>query len=233
MLKLIAESISDFLSPRHCLVCNIYIGNNSRRNNFICNKCYDNMPFADDKSVILNRFKSNFAENSAISEATSLISINSNNNYLEIIHALKYLKFKSVAADFGEMLGDRIKIDNLLNYDYVLPIPIHTAKRRERGFNQSDLIAESLSQNLAMDMSTEIIYRNKYTTTQTLLNKSGRMNNMINVFSVKSKDLVKNKSFLLVDDVLTTGSTINSAAIALLDAGASSVGAATIAFVNS
>ncbi len=233
MLKFIAESISDFLSPRHCLVCNIYIGNKSRHNGFICNKCYDNMPFADDKSVILNRFKSNFADKCAISEATSLMNINSNNSYLEIIHALKYLKFKSVAIEFGEMLADRIKIDNLLNYDYVLPIPIHTAKRRERGFNQSDLIALSLSQNLAINMSTDIIYRNKYTTTQTLLDKSGRMNNMVSVFSVKNLDLVKNKSFILVDDVLTTGSTINSAAITLLDAGASRVGAATIAFVNS
>lgn len=232
-MKFIAEAISDFLSPRHCVVCNIYIGVAPKHSNFICDKCYDNIPFAEDKSFVLNRFKSNFLGDCAISEATSLMNISKNDNYLEIIHALKYLKFKSVAYEFGELLANRIKIDNLLDYDYILPIPIHTAKKRERGFNQSDMIAESLAKFLNKNFRTDIICRKKYTTTQTKLDKSGRMNNMVSVFSVVKSELVKNKTFLLVDDVLTTGSTINSAAKTLLDAGALRVGAATIALANS
>lgn len=225
-------SLKDFVAPKHCLVCKEYIGISSTSNNFLCNKCYDNLPFAGNKESILNRFKSNFGSNCFINSAVSLINLHSNQNYLEIIHAIKYSKFKSVATDFSNLLANRILIENMDNFDYVLPIPIHTAKKRERGFNQSDLIARIIANKLSKEFRTDIIYRSKYTITQTLLDKSGRMKNMENVFAVRLDDLVKNKSFLFVDDVLTTGSTINSAAKTLINAGAARVYSATLAIAN-
>jgi ComF family protein len=232
-IKIIGWSLSDFISPVHCLVCNTYFQLKNNRSKFICNKCYDNIPFADDKEVILNRFYKNFnIDNCYISEATSLMNLLDESNYLEIIHGLKYQKFQSIGFEFGKLLANRIKFDSILNYDFVVPIPIHPAKRRERGFNQSDIIAKSVSEELGLNYNDKILVRSKYTITQTLLNKDERMKNVANVFSLTKTAEIRNKSVLLIDDVLTTGSTINFAAEILIKSGASKVGTATIALAH-
>lgn len=231
--KNLKNSFSDFIAPRHCLVCNSYISYDGRYSKFICDKCFDNIPFADNKQIILNRFHSNFPDGkSAISEAAALMNLKEKAGYIEIIHALKYQKFKSTASEFGILLARRLEVESMLHYDYVVPIPIHTAKRRERGFNQSDLIASKLSDITGMKFHGRMIYRHKYTVTQTLLNKSQRYKNMENVFSIVKGADIQNKTVLLIDDVLTTGSTINSAAAVLKSAGAEKVGAAVLAVAN-
>ena len=232
LVKLIRISFSDFLAPRHCVVCNKYTNHSQRFSKFICDKCYDNIPFAEDSKSIVNRFHSNFAGSSYISEASALFNVMGDSPYIEIIHALKYQKFQSVAGEFTRLLAKRLEVENMLNYDYIVPIPIHIAKKRERGFNQSDLIADSLSEVTGIKSNKNILYRHKYTVTQTLLSKSERMENMENVFNSKNEVDIKNKAILLVDDVLTTGSTINSAAQILMKAGARRVGSATLAIAN-
>jgi ComF family protein len=231
-VKLVRISFSDFLAPRHCVVCNKYTSHWQRFSKFICDKCYDNIPFADDGKLILNRFHSNFAGRAYISEAAALFNVMGDSPYIEIIHALKYQKFQSVAGEFTQLLAKRLEVENMLKYDYIVPIPIHIAKKRERGFNQSDLIADSLSELTGIKTNKNILYRHKYTVTQTLLSKSERMENMENVFNSKNESDIQNKSILLVDDVLTTGSTINSAADILIKAGAQRVGSATLAIAN-
>ncbi|MBX3043800.1 MAG: ComF family protein [Candidatus Kapabacteria bacterium] len=232
ILRIIADSISDFLAPRHCVVCSEYTGHSAKYSKFVCDKCHDNLPFAPDKKLILNRFHSNFPENTHITEATSLFEVKADNNYLEIIHALKYLKFQSVAGEFGKLLSRRILIDEMTDYDFIIPIPIHKAKKRERGFNQSDLICKAVEKEIGIPVADNFVKRHKYTVTQTLLDKSGRQKNMENVFEVTDVSDTAGKSFLIIDDVLTTGSTINSTAKVLLESGAEKVGAATIALAG-
>jgi ComF family protein len=227
------NGISDFIAPRHCLVCSTYTDHSSKFSKFICDKCYDNIPFAADKSLILNRFNSNFPNGkNYVSEATSLLNLNSSQNYLQIIHGLKYSKFKSIGLEFGTLLANRLRFDNMLNYDFIIPIPIHFSKKRERGFNQSFIIASRIADEVGLVLNNNILYRHKYTVTQTILDKNERYKNMKDVFSTKNNEILQNKSVLLIDDVLTTGSTVNSAAEILIKNGASKVGVATIALAN-
>ncbi len=231
--KALLRNLFDFVAPPHCLVCNSLFKVSNSISSFICNKCYDNIPFADEKEIILNRFHRNF-ENEVcyVSEATALMNIEKNEGYIEIIHAIKYNKFKSLGLELGEMLANRLIYDKMIYYDYIVPIPIHFAKKRERGFNQSDLIAKGLCRKSGLIFSDDILIRKKYTVTQTKLNKSDRKKNMTDVFEVKKNQNITNKSILLIDDVLTTGSTLNSAAAKLIESGAKKVGIATLALAH-
>lgn len=227
-LKYLAKSIADFVAPRHCIVCKNYIDISMSQFKFICGKCYDNMPFTDDSNIILNRFHAHFGKNSKISRACSLISLKDENDYLNIVYALKYNKFTDIVNDIGELLARRIVLESMDDFDLIVPIPIHKVKERERGFNQSDLIAYAISEYLNIPVRTDVIIRSKYTITQTVLDKNQREVNMKKVFTIPKISEIKDKKILIIDDVLTTGATINSAAAVLTSAGASETGCATL-----
>jgi ComF family protein len=107
-------------------------------------------------------------------------------------------------------------------------IPIHAARRRERGYNQAELIARGVADALGLPL-LDVMRRTRYTGTQTALSEQQRLVNLQNAFIVHSPDLIRNARILLIDDVLTTGATLNTAAEALLMAGARRVDALTIA----
>lgn len=107
-------------------------------------------------------------------------------------------------------------------------IPIHPARRRERGYNQAELIARGVADVLGLPV-LNVMQRTRYTGTQTALSEQQRLVNLHNAFSVHTPDLIRNARILLVDDVLTTGATLNTAAEALIAAGARRVDALTIA----
>jgi ComF family protein len=109
----------------------------------------------------------------------------------------------------------------------VVPIPIHSARRRERGYNQAELIARGVADALGLPM-VDVLRRTRYTGTQTALSEQQRLVNLTNAFVVHRPAMIRNTRILLVDDVLTTGATLNTAAEALLMAGARRVDALTI-----
>lgn len=132
----------------------------------------------------------------------------------EIIHSIKYSKYKKVARQFGKNLGVKIKKEMQINYDYIIPVPLHKVRLRERGFNQAFIIAEGVNDVLNSNLLEFGVNRIKYTTTQTKLTAEERKNNLENVFQINEEftSLIENKNILIIDDVFTTGSTINSVA---------------------
>jgi len=143
---------------------------------------------------------------------------------------VKYQGFKKLGFSLGILLGKLLQNNGSNDYDFIVPVPIHHAKERERGFNQSDIISLGISSVLAIPFNSKLINRKDYTQTQTLLSKQERLENVSNVFTSYNKQVdLRNKKCLLVDDVLTTGSTINFAAKALINCNAERVDGATIA----
>lgn len=155
---------------------------------------------------------------------------------VRLIKLMKYSSNRTHADFFAHFFADfLIKVFDLtpyLNKNFVLcPIPLHPLKQLQRGFNQSMLLADALSQRLNIPCLS-LLKRRFYTPTQTFLTKEYRIKNMFNVFAITDQKLVKNNSILLIDDLCTTGSTLREAAKTLKTEGACFVAALVIGRVS-
>jgi ComF family protein len=150
----------------------------------------------------------------------------------ELIHLLKYERVEPAAVVLGRMLGEaiqnlNIRADSIL----VIPVPLHSSKRRERGFNQSELIARAALKRNAFpcEMGADVLERTRPTVSQIGLTRPQRVENIRGAFRVRHPSRVSGRNVVLVDDVLTTGTTVSECARILRKAGAEKVWVATVA----
>ena len=146
----------------------------------------------------------------------------------KLIHQLKYQYTEEIA----EILGKQLAVMLEQNFDYLVPIPLHKKRYAERGFNQAELLAHHIVGTChGMSLQNDIISRTKYTHAQAQLSHEERKLNMQNIFTVNKKkiDLIKDKKILLIDDVYTTGATMNECAKILKKYDAKEIWGITIA----
>ncbi len=154
-----------------------------------------------------------------------------------LIHHLKYDGFRPLARPLGTYLANTVQRLDAPFFDLVLPVPLHAKRQRRRGFNQAALLAAALSAELSevrakvrgIRVSAEDCVRMRDTRPQTGLRAPERRKNVDGAFEVPRPERVHSRRLLLVDDVITTGATVNACAQALLDAGARSVSVVTLA----
>ena len=223
-------AFAEFLSPRHCEVCKCLMANSVNNHEFICDKCYDSIQLAPPPDLLYNQILTKFEDRKLyLTSAYGLLDIKAGNNYLAPIHSLKYNGLKNIGTELGRELGRIINTYNKVEYSTIVPIPIHHARMRERQYNQSELIAIGISEVVNIPVKIDLIKRKRYTHTQTLLSKAERRLNVEDAFSPFNKaSKLHGEAVLVVDDVLTTGSTINACAQCLLEIGAGRVDAAAI-----
>ena len=152
-----------------------------------------------------------------------------------IVHALKYDGMTSMGSVLGEEIGySLLKSESFPKPDLLIPIPLHHLKRRERGYNQSEYLCRGISRVTGVPVRSSIVRRVRYTTSQTKLNLEERRCNMDGAFRVVPRRIpeVDGKIILIVDDVITTGATINACGNALLAAGCRKVIAASAAVAS-
>jgi len=139
--------------------------------------------------------------------------------FQELIHKFKYQEKRIVAIELGKRLADLFgKPLRRMDLDVIIPVPLHPAKLRERGFNQSDILGRTVSSHLGIPFKPRLLRRKKKTQSQTTLSVSERLDNVAGAFI--AKDLNQYRRFLVIDDVLTTGATLSSCAKALRNKGA-------------
>lgn len=145
-----------------------------------------------------------------------------------LIHAFKYQGYSFLAEFLGERMAQEfIKYPELTPIDWVVPVPLHPKKRRMRGYNQSQLLAESFCKRTGLSLRGEVLLRQRDTLSQAHLKRQERLLNMLGAFAALPD--VKGKRILLIDDVATTGATLEGCAAALKQAGAKQVMAFTLA----
>lgn len=128
------------------------------------------------------------------------------------------------------ILDSKENIEFIKKYDVLIPIPIHKDRMRTRGYNQSELIAKDLAYEIKnIKLENRVLIKTKNIIAQSSLNKKQRENNIKDVYQIKSVEKVMNKKILLLDDIYTTGSTVNECAKILKEAGCKEVGIITIA----
>ncbi|MEZ4903561.1 MAG: ComF family protein [Spirosomataceae bacterium] len=147
-----------------------------------------------------------------------------------LLHQLKYNNRSDVGQTLGRLYGAELKQTMLHEQlDILLSVPLHPRKLAQRGYNQSDTFAKGLSDSLGVDWSGQMLQRVKFTSTQTQKSRFERFENVAGIFELTQIEKIKGKRIALVDDVLTTGATLESAIATLLENGAKEVSVITIA----
>ena len=147
-----------------------------------------------------------------------------------IIHQLKYYGKLHLAEHLGQAMAELlIKDKKIRGADFIIPVPLHKVKKRSRGFNQSELLARKISQISGISVIDNVFIRKRYTENQSLLPIDERAKNVEGAFELINSDILQGKNLVLVDDIITTGSTVNECIKVLMEAGSGSVTALTAA----
>ena len=148
----------------------------------------------------------------------------------EAIHTFKYKGVFPLVRLFGDLLQPTLQtLSREYSFDVMIPVPLHFRRLRERGFNQALLLVKELSKRIVIPYEGRVLKKIKDTPVQISLKKRERRKNLIGVFQVKDSKAIIGKSVVLVDDVYTTGTTVNECSRALLKAGAERVAVLTVA----
>ncbi len=227
----IGRAFLDVLAPRHCELCGSAMNKTANKFEFVCTRCVDSLLPAPYPEEMYNRLVARFTGDTlAISRAAALYAMSNEPPLHKLLYALKYKGRRRIGVEFGKELGDVLVMLGITRYDALVPVPIHRAKFHERGYNQAEDIACGVGALLNTPVHTDLLVRSRYTPSQTTLNAKNRESNVGGAFAPGAMEhMIRGGKFLLIDDVLTTGSTLNACATALLELGARQVDAATLA----
>lgn len=178
-----------------------------------------------DNNIVLDRLRP-FIK---LSGAGSYLFYNHHSMVQQILWEIKYNNNKSLSTEMGRLAAADLNPAVRERFDFVLPIPLHPSKLLIRGYNQVEYFGHGLCEFLQLPLETKLIRRKKKTSSQTKLNRLDRFQNLEDSFEIQNKDGVQGKRILLIDDVVTTGATIVSAANILWKEGCADLGVYTLA----
>jgi competence protein ComFC len=235
-IRLLLNGVLDFLYPPiDCVCCGKHL--EKRAIHGICKHCCDNLPFIHEpRCEICSRpineeaevcmeckyHSHSYDQALAVFEYSVVIK--------DMIHRFKYGGEYSLSRTLGYFLSEQLKLSGW-QVDLMVPVPLHKNRQKSRGFNQSALLGDYLSQRNSISCKEDVIIRSVDTQSQTGFNRVKRAENLKEAFTVAKPQAVKDKNILLVDDVHTTGATVDSCSRALRQAGAKKIYVLTIATV--
>lgn len=200
----------------------------------ICTHCRHEMPLTQYYLDPNNEAVKKFYGKIEIQHASAFLYFNKKGMVQELIHNLKYKGHEEIGSVLGNWYVEDLKELNLeIPFDFVIPVPLHKRKFRERGYNQVTTFGKSLADGLNITFDDAILYRKKYSKTQSKKNLLGRSENIENMFDVHSFKENHHKHFLIVDDVLTTGATLEACSRALLKIPGAKISIVCMAMANS
>jgi competence protein ComFC len=233
MVGKLLRPVLDFVLPAFCDVCDKPLEKDER---VVCEDCMSQIQFISEPYCLRcgKPTKGEKVCRSCFVHPHKLLRIRALGVYTgvlaSLIHLLKYTRRLSLAARLGKMVFKLVMEDNFLRRaQLIIPVPLHPTRMRERGYNQSELLAKNIGKYLNIPLFTKALFRVRNTKSQTRLSTEQRRENVKGAFTVKNTTHIAKKHILLVDDVLTTGATLDECAIALLNGGASAVYAVTCA----
>jgi len=219
------------LFPRICYGCGVHLIKNEK---LICTECYVVIPRTNYHTAKNNPVEQIFWGRCRIESAAAFSYFNKGSRIRKLIHSLKYNGIKEVGYELGKIYGLSLKSSGFLDgIDFIVPVPLHKSKERTRGFNQSETISVGISEATGLPLITNAIERRFATLTQTKHSKTDRWDNVEGVFALKNQDLLAGKHILLVDDVITTGATMESCVNEILKAENAKVSLVALAYAPS
>jgi competence protein ComFC len=236
------DDLLDFVYPQYCAICKKYL---KREEQDVCEVCWNSLVILPesfcaycksffepgDTKCSLCESAGKTGEDYNISMVRSLGRFD--DYYKELIHRFKYGKKIPLGKRLARRLGRTVNDDSVFSESgFLIPVPLHKSRYRERGFNQSEILADEISKATGLSVLKNVLKRKKNTKDQTNLSREQREENVRGAFVVNRPEMIKGKNIILVDDVITTGATLNECARMLKQAGAEKVFGMTIAVVT-
>lgn len=202
------KPIIDLLFPKVCYACLNLLNDNEET---ICVNCRHDLPvtnfhFNDDDSV-----KKVLYGRANIEKGTALFRFEKKGLVQQLVHGLKYKGYETIGFALGNWLGNELKdIEHYKSVDVVIPVPLHKNKFRKRGYNQVTKFGQQIAEALEARYEDEVLLKVTNTNSQTIKNRLSRWNNTDELFAIKNPEFLENKHILLVDDIITTGATLEA-----------------------
>jgi ComF family protein len=230
LLKRFLEDLVGLLFPNLCCGCGTHLYLNESQ---LCTICLYRLPYTDHHLHAENRAARQLWGRLPCNAVMSLLYFNKGSRVQNIIHHLKYNGRKDLGVKLGKMIAEKLQMNtSFLDIDLIIPVPLHHSRLHTRGYNQSMCIAEGISSVLEVPINSVSLLRTKRSATQTKKRRYNRFENMQEIFSITNPAEIKGKHILLVDDVMTTGATLEACGHTLLSANIGKLSIATIAFTK-
>lgn len=208
------QSIINLFFPKVCSGCNSFLLANEK---VICTVCRHDIPLTNHHLIADNDAFKKFYGRIPIHHASALFYFHKKGIVQQLIHNLKYKGHEEIGTILGEWYAEDLRtIDLLQSVDQIIPVPLHRRKLKERGYNQVTAFSKALSLSLKVEYNNTLLVRTIYSKTQSKKNLLGRTEGIESIFDVYFTEKDHNKHFLLIDDVITTGSTLEACSRALL-----------------
>jgi ComF family protein len=197
----------------------------------LCQQCIQNLPFTDFFSIPENPIEKIFWGRADIQNAGALLFFTKDSLVQTLITELKYHHNKKVGILFGKLMGEAIAVEEKLKQvDCIIPIPISASKIQNRGYNQSEVIAMGLQQIWPRPILNDVLIKRNWSNSQTKKNRKARLQQLPDLFFLQKPTSIEGKHILLIDDVLTTGATLEAAVASLMAGSPASVSIAVAAY---
>lgn len=224
------NNLLELFFPPLCITCSNRLISQEK---FLCLNCWADLPVTNFQLDANNKVAQLFWGRVQIENATSFFSYKKGSKYPKLIHFIKYKGLKELGFETGRRFG--FVLAGSLNFnsvDMIVPVPLHPRKQKKRGYNQSECIARGMAESMQKKVLTNNLFRKEYTSTQTKKNRFERWQNVDRIFDINNPEVFSGKHILLVDDVVTTGATLEACAFQLLKLKNAKVSIATLAFAD-
>ena len=208
------QDLISLLFPRYCKVCKKRLTHSEKH---LCISCLLDLPRTHYEQEPNNLLMQHFMEWPEVERATAYFYYYKEGEYSNLIHHLKYYDHPDVGTYLGCLAATELKASSFFEgIDLIIPVPLSRKRYRQRGYNQSDYIAQGISEVTGIPMRTDCVVRTIDTDTQTRKSRDERWKNAKDIFQIVIPEALKGKHILLLDDVCTTGATLHACASALL-----------------
>lgn len=226
-LSAIFDDFVHTIFPENCHACNTIL---VAGENIICTTCRLTLPKTNHLNIKDNSLLLRFYGRINFEYAASFLVYGKHTRVQNILKSIKYEGSPEVAEYFGKWIAEELVFNGFSSkFDLIIPVPLHPNRQKIRGYNQAEELAKPIAEILKINLGNKIIIRTKSTISQTKLSQNLRYENVENIFLTKNESEIKNKNILLVDDVVTTGSTIESLANEILKSEPKSLSLITLA----
>lgn len=219
---LLLSSLSHLFFPELCPACENKLDENEK---LICTACFKKLKYLPQNAIDLE-FESHYRPFKLLDSIYPLLGMEKESPEIKIIYGLKYRNKQKLALYMGELIA--YAYPDLHMFDMIVPVPLHKLRLLERGYNQTECIAEGISKITGVP-ALKVLKKIRYTESQTHKSGAERRKNISSSFSIVDGAEIRGKYILLVDDVLTTGATISECALMLRAAGTAGISAASVA----